>query len=102
MSQSTVLRALLGLTATNLAISAVGAYSANAKLERNYEEAEARMDELEGTLRGHIGIIEESLERIEAVAKTGGLGRGIGDKAEKLYAARGRDEAQNEKQGKGE
>ena len=31
----------------------------------NLEEHEARMDELEGTLRGHIGLIEESLDRIE-------------------------------------
>ena len=31
----------------------------------NLEEHEARMDELEGTLRGHIGLIEESLERLE-------------------------------------
>lgn len=29
------------------------------------EENEARMDELEGTLRGHIGLIEESLDRLE-------------------------------------
>lgn len=31
----------------------------------NLQEHEARMDELEGTLRGHIGLIEDSLERIE-------------------------------------
>lgn len=31
----------------------------------NLQEHEARMDELEGTLRGHIGLIEESLERLE-------------------------------------
>ena len=31
----------------------------------NLEEHEARMDELEGTLRGHIGYIEESLDRLE-------------------------------------
>ena len=31
----------------------------------NLTEHEARMDELEGTLRGHIGLIEEALERIE-------------------------------------
>lgn len=31
----------------------------------NLQEHEARMDELEGTLRGHIGLIEEALERIE-------------------------------------
>ena len=32
---------------------------------QNLEEHEARMDELEGTLRGHIGIIEEALDRLE-------------------------------------
>jgi hypothetical protein len=38
----------------------------------NLEEHEARMDELEGTLRGHIGLIEESLERIEGKQLTKG------------------------------
>lgn len=32
------------------------------------EENEARMDELEGTLRGHIGLIEEALDRLEGKA----------------------------------
>lgn len=31
----------------------------------NLEEQEARLDEIEGTLRGHIGLIEDSLDRIE-------------------------------------
>lgn len=31
----------------------------------NLQEHEARMDELEGTLRGHIGLIEDALERLE-------------------------------------
>jgi len=39
----------------------------------NLQEHEARMDELEGTLRGHIGLIEESLERLEG-KKSGGKG----------------------------
>ncbi|KAI9676059.1 MAG: hypothetical protein M1817_000802 [Caeruleum heppii] len=34
----------------------------------NLEEHEARMDELEGTLRGHIGLIEEALDRLEGTA----------------------------------
>lgn len=38
----------------------------------NLEEHEARMDELEGTLRGHIGLIEESLERLEGKQITKG------------------------------
>jgi hypothetical protein len=42
----------------------------------NLQEHEARMDELEGTLRGHIGLIEESLEWIE-----GRKGGGKGEKA---------------------
>ena len=41
----------------------------------NLEEHEARMDELEGTLRGHIGYIEEALDRLEGKAKAGDLGK---------------------------
>lgn len=41
----------------------------------NLEEHEARMDELEGTLRGHIGVIEEALDRLEGKAKVGDLGK---------------------------
>lgn len=41
-------------------------YGMNQKLERNHEETEARFDEQDLTLRGHIGLIEGSLERIEA------------------------------------
>jgi hypothetical protein len=37
----------------------------------NLQEHEARMDELEGTLRGHIGLIEDSLERIEGKKMNG-------------------------------
>ena len=55
------------------------------------------MDELEGTLRGHIGLIEESLERIEgqlsgAQSSGGGWGKGMGKKTEEMYQSRGRDE----------
>ena len=50
------------------------------------------MDELEGTLRGHIGLIEESLERIEgnqkAISTEQGWGKGMGSKAEDLYSSR--------------
>ncbi|KAK5134179.1 hypothetical protein LTR08_006839 [Meristemomyces frigidus] len=52
----------------------------------NLQEHEARMDELEGTLRGHIGLIEEALERIEG-KNTGAKGK----KTEELYTARGKD-----------
>lgn len=55
--------------------------------DNNLEQHEARMDELEGTLRGHIGLIEDSLERIE-----GRKMNGQSDRAQQLYTARGRDE----------
>lgn len=45
--------------------------------EYNLQEHEARMDELEGTLRGHIGLIEDALERIE--------GKQIDGKSQKAY-----------------
>ena len=41
----------------------------------NLEEHEARMDELEGTLRGHIGLIEEALDRLEGKATETDRGR---------------------------
>jgi hypothetical protein len=70
-------------------------YNTNQKLERNHEEAEARMDELEGTLRGHIGLIEESLERLEGRVQKdggkGGWGQGPGPKTDELYQSRGKD-----------
>lgn len=47
-----------------LGIGGVG-YHLNTKLNYNLEEQEARLDEIEGTLRGHIGLIEESLDRIK-------------------------------------
>ena len=45
----------------------------------NLEEHEARMDELEGTLRGHIGLIEEALDRLEGTATEA-------DRGKKMYA----------------
>lgn len=92
MSSQTLLRAVIALSTTSLGVTSYALYNTNAKLERNYEEAEARMDELEGTLRGHIGIIEESLERLEQKVGSQGLGKGMGSKAEELYGGRGRDE----------
>ena len=41
----------------------------------NLEEHEARMDELEGTLRGHIGLIEEALDRLEGKATEADRGK---------------------------
>lgn len=47
-------------------------------LVHNVEEHEARMDELESTLRGHIGIIEEALNWLEGKA-------GEADRGKKLF-----------------
>lgn len=54
---------------------------------------------MEGTLRGHIGLIEESLERIETIVAKGagkesGWGKGMGAKAEEMYNQRHRDSKQ--------
>lgn len=85
--QLTRLIALVGgLTALNGLATGYTLYNSNSLLERNYEDAEARMDELEGTLRGHIGLIEESLERIEnrqmGKPVKGGWGQGMGERAQ--------------------
>lgn len=53
------------------------------------EEQEARMDEIEGTLRGHIGLIEDSLDRIEGKPNAG--------KQDKLYNSRAKDEKGQDK-----
>jgi hypothetical protein len=59
-------------------------YYLQSKITYNLEEQEARLDEIEGTLRGHIGLIEDALDRIE--------GKPDGKKMEELYSKRGRDE----------
>ena len=48
------------------------------------------MDELEGTLRGHIGIIEGALDRLEGKVEKGDPA--AAKKIEDLYMARGRDQ----------
>lgn len=57
---------------------------------------EARMDEVEGTLRGHIGLIEDSLKRVEqrqmGQKTKGGWGQGMSDEAEESYGKRGKDD----------
>ena len=90
---SSCLRALLGLTGLNLALTSGAFYNLREHHIYNLEEHEARMDELEGTLRAHIGVIEESLDRLEGVAKEGDRGK----KIDALYLARGRDEKDKEK-----
>ncbi|KAI0474066.1 hypothetical protein GGR56DRAFT_676500 [Xylariaceae sp. FL0804] len=90
------------LCITNLA--ALGAATAyfKGRHDDSLEAHEARMDELEGTLRGHIGLIEDALERIEGGGQGGGKGQGASDgkgqgqeksdRAERLYTQRARDE----------
>ncbi|KAI0130129.1 hypothetical protein BJ170DRAFT_681597 [Xylariales sp. AK1849] len=84
--RSPTLTNILGLA--NL--SALGAMTIYFKShhDNNLEQHEARMDELEGTLRGHIGLIEDSLERLEG----GKPSQGASEKADKLYTTRGKDE----------
>jgi hypothetical protein len=59
-------------------------YYLQSKIAYSLEEQEARLDEIEGTLRGHIGLIEDALDRIE--------GKPDGKKMEELHSKRGRDE----------
>ena len=78
---------LVAIGANIAGVMAFGAYLGSRvekKLDRNLEEQEARLDEIEGTLRGHIGLIEDSLDRIE--------GKPNGGKQEELYGKRGKDE----------
>lgn len=68
------------LSALTLIGVAASTYYTRQQLKINYEENEARLDEIEGTLRGHIGLIENSLERIEKkigsenIKNKGGIG----------------------------
>lgn len=84
---------LRGLALTNLLglanLAALGAATWHLRAHHvcGLEAHEARMDELEGTLRGHIGLIEDALERIE-----GRKIDGQSERAQALYTARGRDE----------
>lgn len=69
MASPTVHR-ILALVSTTL-LGAIGAstYTLYENQNRVLEENEARFDGLEGTLRAHVGIIEESLERLEGKKK---------------------------------
>jgi hypothetical protein len=79
---------LIGLT--NLFAIAGSTYHVQNKIAYNLEEQEARFDELEGTLRGHIGLIEEALDRLEAKIGSGGRGKG-GLESREIYESRQRD-----------
>ncbi|KAK2611016.1 hypothetical protein N8I77_004399 [Diaporthe amygdali] len=86
--RSSALTNLLGLA--NLSALGAATFYLKSLHMRNleeHEEHEARMDGLEGTLRGHIGLIEDSLERLE-----GQKMKGMSEKAQKLYMARGRED----------
>ncbi|KAF7862740.1 hypothetical protein EAF04_007613 [Stromatinia cepivora] len=57
--------ALFALNLTTL-IGVLGStYTLRSHMVELSEDHEARMDELEGTLRGQIGLIEDALERLE-------------------------------------
>ncbi|KAL8757460.1 MAG: hypothetical protein Q9199_002198 [Rusavskia elegans] len=74
--------------ALNLSAIAGSTYYLRSHLIYNLEESEARSDEIEGTLRGHIGLIEESLDRLEGKATEADRGK----KMNEYYGKRGRDE----------
>jgi hypothetical protein len=76
-------KSLLPISLNMLAISG-STYYLQSKIAYNLEEQEARLDEIEGTLRGHIGLIEDALDRIE--------GKKNSNNMEELYSKRGRDE----------
>lgn len=69
------LRSPFTILAANLSAIASSTYLLRAHHVYNLEEHEARMDELEGTLRGHIGLIEEALDRLEGKATEADKGR---------------------------
>ncbi|MDI1492249.1 MAG: hypothetical protein OHK93_003461 [Ramalina farinacea] len=83
-----MIRHPLLLLGVNLSAIAASTYLLREHHIYNLEEHEARMDELEGTLRGHIGLIEESLDRIEGKATEADRGK----KMNEYYSKRGRDE----------
>ena len=69
------LRHPLLLLGINLSAVASSTYLLRSHHIYNLEEHEARMDELEGTLRGHIGLIEEALDRLEGKATEADRGK---------------------------
>ena len=69
------LRHPLILLGVNLSAVASSTYLLRSHHIYNLEEHEARMDELEGTLRGHIGVIEEALDRLEGKATEADRGK---------------------------
>ncbi|KAJ4401327.1 hypothetical protein N0V91_007991 [Didymella pomorum] len=88
---NTLLKAkvLAPLTGNVLAIGGA-TYYLQSKINYNLEEQEARLDEIEGTLRGHIGLIEDALDRIEK--------KPFQNHQEKLYSQRARDEKKDKEE----
>ncbi|KAL8806926.1 MAG: hypothetical protein Q9182_001055 [Xanthomendoza sp. 2 TL-2023] len=72
----------------NLSAIAGSTYYLRSHLVYNVQESEARSDEIEGTLRGHIGLIEESLDRLEGK----GMEADRGKKMDDYYGKRAKDE----------
>jgi Tfp pilus assembly protein PilW len=68
----------------NILAIASSTYYLHTRLNYNLEEQQARLDEIEGTLRGHMGLIEDALDRIEGNPDT--------NKQETLYGQRVRDD----------
>lgn len=87
MSSSLLRHPLTSVFATLAAIGG-STYTLRSHHIYNLEEHEARMDELEGTLRGHIGYIEDALDRLEGKKKK----EGEKSHMDELYEKRGRDE----------
>ncbi|KAM0800449.1 hypothetical protein BDR22DRAFT_889495 [Usnea florida] len=83
-----LLRHPLLLLGVNLSAIASSTYYLRSHHIYNLEEHEARMDELEGTLRGHIGLIEEALDRLEGKGTEADRNK----KMNEYYGKRGRDE----------
>lgn len=71
-------------TSLNILAIASSTFYLRTRLNHNLEEQEARLDEIEGTLRGHIGLIEDALDRIE--------GKPNAQKQQDLYGKRAKDE----------
>lgn len=71
-------------TALNLFAIGSSTYYLRSRINYNLGEQEARLDEIEGTLRGHIGLIEDALDRVE--------GKPSQNKQQELYGKRARDE----------
>lgn len=88
-----ILTSVFGLSAANVILTGTAFYNLRDHHIYNLEEHEARMDELEGTLRAHIGVIEESLDRIEKTVDSKPEGtKFAGDKSNEYYSKRGRDD----------